>query len=271
MKNLVCLNSNTYHGFSLEQAVTGARRAGIRYIELSAGRGWTEHISPDMTDADVDAVRSLLTANGIVALAVGGHANLTTPQGRDQFRRNLTLAHRFEVDYVVTGTGETHGDETEIDDEARFVEDLRTLGRAATYLGLGIAIETHGANFNTGVRVQALVDKVGLANVGVAYDTGNVIFYADVEPYEDLRLSAPSVSAFHLKDKRGAHDVWDFPALGQGDLDLARFASIVETSGCTAPLSIEIEFTPDFPTDVEIVHAAVADSVRALQPFVEAS
>jgi sugar phosphate isomerase/epimerase len=271
MKNLVCLNSNTYHGFSLEEAVEGAHRAGIKNIELSAVRGWTEHVSPEMTDSDVAAVRRFLSDRGVRPLALGGHSNLTTEQGRDRFRRNLALGHRFGVEYVVTGTGETHGDESEIEDEGQLVEDLRVLGRAARYLELDVAIETHGANFNTGQRVRALVDKVALPNVAVAYDTGNVIFYADTQPYDDLKSSAGSVRGFHLKDKRGAPTDWDFPALGQGDLDLARFASIVESTGCTAPLSIEIEFTPDFPTDVEVVHAAVASSVRALRPFVDIS
>jgi L-ribulose-5-phosphate 3-epimerase len=267
MHNHLCLNGNTYHGFTLDDAVEGARRSRIRYMELAAVRGWTEHVSVDMTDAQIREVRDLLSESDITPLGLGGHSNLTTDDGRANFRANLRLAHLLGASYVVTGTGETHGDEGEIEDENALIQDLRGLADIASTLSLDIAIETHGANYNTGARVNALLAKVERANVGIAYDTGNVIFYADTEPYGDLQASARRVRAFHLKDKRGGKDVWDFPAIGEGDLDLARFTQIVETTKCTAPLSLEIEFTPGIPDNVELVHTAVATSVRNLSEY----
>lgn len=264
MQNLVCLNSNTYHGFSLEHAVEGARLAGIHYIELAAAQGWTEHVSADMPDSQLRSVLTLLELSSIVPIALGGHSNLTTDEGREHFRRNLHLAHRLGVDYVVTGTGETHGDETEIDDEPALAAELRSLAALAAELGLKIGIETHGANYDTGMRVAALAALVDAPNLGVVYDTGNVVFYGGVEPYEDLEASASRVIAFHLKDKAGAQSDWDFPAIGDGDLDLPRLAGILESTGCTAPLSIEIEFTPEGPSSVDEVHTALARSVLAI-------
>ncbi|GEM_PF-6055957 len=41
MNNPICLNSNTYHGFTLEEAVEGAHRVGIKLIELT-GRQWLD-------------------------------------------------------------------------------------------------------------------------------------------------------------------------------------------------------------------------------------
>ncbi len=264
MQNAVCLNSNTYHGFALDDALEGARRVGIRYIELSAVADWTEHVWPTMTDDEIAAVKDQLAESGVTAIGLSAHANLTTSDGRARFRANLTLASRFGVGYVVTGTGETHGDEAEIDDQDALVDDLRTLAILASTLSLSIAIETHGANFNTGERVKTLVERVAAPNLGIAYDTGNVIFYASVEPYDDLERSASHVLAFHLKDKAGAPHEWNFPALGDGNLDLDRFASILERAHCNAPLSIEIEFTPTGPVDVEEVHTALQHSVRAI-------
>jgi len=264
MTNRVCLNSNTYHGYDLEEAVEGARRAGIRFIELSAVAGWTEHVGTGMTDSEVRDTLTMLEINGIQAIALGGHSNLTTDEGLALFRRNLELAGRFGVEYVVTGTGETHGDESVIDDEPKLVNDLYELAAFARELGLKIAIETHGANFDTGRTVKGLVDRVAAENIGVAYDTGNVVFYGDIEPYDDLEASADRVIAFHLKDKTGAHSEWNFPAIGDGDIDFARIAGILDATGCDAPLSIEIEFTPGGPSSVEAVHLAVHRSVAAI-------
>ena len=47
-KRIIAVNSNCYHGYSIEEAIAGIRRAGFHYIELTATKGWTEHVFPDM-------------------------------------------------------------------------------------------------------------------------------------------------------------------------------------------------------------------------------
>ena len=46
MKRIIAVNSNCYHGYTIEEAVAGIRKAGFRYIELTATKGWTEHVFP---------------------------------------------------------------------------------------------------------------------------------------------------------------------------------------------------------------------------------
>lgn len=263
LKNPICLNSNTYHGYLLEDAVRGARDAGIRFMEIAAVRGYTEHARSEMSDAEVAAVLVLLAENEIALLGMCGHTNIMTEQGRLSFRENLALASRLGVQYVVTGTGETHGDEAVIEDEGELVNILRSLSVTAADLGLKLAVETHGNNYGTGQQVRNLVEKVGADNFGVNYDTGNVIFYGGVQPYDDLAASAERIIGIHLKDKAGQSQEWNFPALGDGDIDFARVFDILGQTGCVAPLSIEIEFTPAGPGSVDEVHQAVARSARA--------
>ncbi len=155
-------------------------------------------------------------------------------------------------------------DESQIDDIDALATDLRALAREAADLDLRIGIETHGANFDTGRRVAELADLVGAPNLGVTYDTGNVVFYGGIEPYDDLAASAGRVIAFHLKDKAGEQAEWNFPAIGDGDLDFSRIAGILDTTSCTAPLSIEIEFTPTGPGSLDAVHTALSRSVVAI-------
>ena len=47
MKRIIAINSNTYHGFSIEEAIAGIADAGFHYIELTCTKGWTEHVYPD--------------------------------------------------------------------------------------------------------------------------------------------------------------------------------------------------------------------------------
>ena len=35
MKRIIAINSNTYHGFSIEEAIAGIADAGFHYIELT--------------------------------------------------------------------------------------------------------------------------------------------------------------------------------------------------------------------------------------------
>ena len=263
----ICLNSNTYHGFGLADAMHGAAAAGITHIELASVAGWTEHVSPDSSDAEIGRLLAALDAHGLRATALGGHANLTTAAGRRLFRRNLLLGARLGVDYVVTGTGETHGDEERIGDEAAFVAELAGLAEDAARAGVRIAVETHGANYPTGAAVARLVEQVGSAALGIAYDTGNTIYYGGTEPYDDLAVALPRVTGLHLKDKAGEPGDWDFPAIGTGTTDMARVLAVLAAgrSEAVVPLSIEVEFTPAGPSGVAEVHRAVQTSVATLR------
>lgn len=265
MKNPICLNSNTYHGYSLEDAVRGARAADIRFIEIAAVRGYTEHARSEMSDAEVAAVLGLLAENEIALLGMCAHSNIMTERGRLFLGESLSLASRLGAQYVVTGTGETHGDEAVIQDEGELIEILRSLAATASVLGLKLAVETHGNNYGTGLQVRNLVERVGADNFGVNYDTGNVIFYGGVEPYDDLAASADRIIGIHLKDKAGLPQEWNFPAVGDGDIDFRRVFGILGQTRCVAPLSIEIEFTPAGSGSVDEVHQAVARSARAVR------
>ena len=49
MDRIIAVNSNCYHGYSIEEAIAGIKAAGFRYIELTATKGWTEHVFPDQS------------------------------------------------------------------------------------------------------------------------------------------------------------------------------------------------------------------------------
>ncbi|MBS1484119.1 MAG: sugar phosphate isomerase/epimerase, partial [Clostridium sp.] len=41
MKRTIGVNSNCYHGYSVEDALEGIAAAGFHYVELTATKGWT--------------------------------------------------------------------------------------------------------------------------------------------------------------------------------------------------------------------------------------
>jgi len=68
-----------------------------------------------------------------------------------------------------------------------------------------------------------------------------VIFYRGVKPEEDVKLIAHRVAHVHLKDKRGGRGVYDFPPIGDGEIDFPAVLSTLWQTRYRGPLSLEIE------------------------------
>ena len=75
-ERIIAVNSNCYHGYPIEEAIVGIRAAGFRYIELTATKGWTEHVFPDQSFARLLEVQDLLEQNYLIPFAMSGHTNL---------------------------------------------------------------------------------------------------------------------------------------------------------------------------------------------------
>lgn len=263
----LCVSTNTYHGYTLEEALDGIAKAGFKYVELTAVIGWTEHVLASMNDSEIEDVKKKVNNKGLSILGLSGHANIMDNDGLKLFIENITLAKKLGCSYIITSTGEAHGGE-ELEDDEILVNNLKEIGRECEKNDVVCAIETHGGIYSTGERLNRLVQTVGSRYVGVNYDTANVIFYGKVKPEEELIKSFPGLKYVHLKDKAGKNDEWNFPAVGKGFIDFKKIITILKENNYDGPLSIEIEFTPDGPGSLEAVHQAVQDSYTFLEGIV---
>lgn len=271
MKNIVAAHTNSYHGFRLEEALRGISAAGFKYVELSAVRGWTEHVMPDMSREEKTRVKALLDNYGLKPIALSGHCNLQEEARLLDFERNIELAAEFGCKYIISSTGEAHfgGDET-FTDEA-LVANIKKLIPDLEKHGLTLALEIHG-QYDTGERMLGLIRKAGSPLVGINYDTANVLYYGGKSPLEDIRTCAPYVRYVHLKDKIGSQNIWNFPGVGNGELPLAELMEYMDGQGYQGPFSVEIEYTQDFcmrdkdrPGDITIADREMADSYAYLK------
>ena len=270
--NFLCMNANAYNKYGVEAALVGAARARLPRVELTAVPGKSDFLRADMTDGDVDKAKALLERNGVELVTVASHTNLLYPDGLSAMKNNLRLAERFGVGFVVTSvsyhpTGTLAGDEEKAEAnlkaEAVYVDALQDVAAIASDLGIRVGIETHGFECATGQDVLRLVNLVDRPNVGINYDTGNVVYYGGIAPYEDLQACLHKVFGVHLKDKIGGRKVWNFPPIGQGELDMQRIMDTLRgVSGI--PISIEIEFTEAGSSGPEEVHEAFVASMAHL-------
>lgn len=264
MRRIIAVNSNCYHKYSIEEAIGGIRDAGFRYVELTATKGWTEHVFPTMSFAALCAVKEELKDAGIVPFAMSGHTNLMDTARIGDFLNNVRLAAFFGCDYIVSSIGEAHLEDKAVASDETVAEHVRALLPYLEEYGLTLALENHGEH-GTGRRMRSIVALVDSPRVLVNYDTANAIFFGDVDLAEDIDACIDKIGFMHIKDKAGGRQEWNFPALGKGYVDFPMIFGKLRKANNDCPLSIEIEFGPEGSKDLAEVNEAVRESHRYLE------
>jgi len=271
MKNNIAMSTNSYHGFTVDQALEGIATAGYEYVEMVAVRGWTEHIMPDMPDAELGRIQKKMKDLGLTPVGLSGHCNLMDQDRLKDFGRNIELAHRLGVQYIVSSTGEAHFGEEEGKNDEILVKNIKTLLPALEKYGITMVLELHG-EYAKGEDMARVTRAVNSPYVGINYDTANVLFFGGVSPMDDIKTCADQVKYVHLKDKIGGKGLWNFPSTGKGELPLKEFMEYMDGCDYAGPYSIEIEFTEDYtmrdkdqPGDLEKADQAAKDAYAYLK------
>lgn len=265
MERIIAANTNCYHGFTVEQAIGGIRRAGFHHVELTATKGWTEHVFPDHSFHRLQAVKAMLAEAGLNPIAMSGHCNLMDEARLGDFTDNIHLAGFFGCRYIVSSVGEAHLADRAAASDEQLAAHIRALLPALEAHGLTLVLETHGRAHGTGRALAPVARSVGSPRVRLNYDTANVIYYGGADPAEDLAACVNDVGYLHLKDKAGAPGEWNFPALGKGGVDFPRIFEVLRQAGNQSPFSVEVEFTQAGPKDLAEVDEALLASARYLR------
>jgi len=261
MPNQLGANLTSYYAFELEPALEGVAAAGYRHVELASVRGVVEHIPLEADAAAIDKTSQLLARYDLTAIGLGGHSDLTTEQGLRDARLAVDLCSRLTIPILNTAVG---GVFNENEDEALFLANIDGLAGYAEERGVAVGLEIHGTLTGTGRKTRDLVEKVGRANVGVTYDTGNCEYFGRVRPEDDLPETLPTVIHCHLKDTVGGQRVWNFPALGEGCLDFAKLLSMFAESAYTGAFTVEIEGQLGVTPQLEQLNEAMRQSRELL-------
>jgi L-ribulose-5-phosphate 3-epimerase len=264
------LCTNTYHTYSLEDALAGAAAAGFKSVELTSVPGWTEHVRRDADDEELARVKDLLRQYGLEAVSFAGHSDLASDAGVGEFQKALDIAQKLGIHYVTTSTGGHDASSAGTIEEQReqFLNRIRPLADEAAEKDITICLETHGGLVASGVLSAALVELIDKPNVGINYDPGNVIFYGDTRPEKDIEVAAPYVKHVHAKDQIGGAGVWNFPAAGTGEVDFDPIFASLSNVGFDGPVSVEIEFEGEPWPALEVVNAEVAKAHDFLTKYV---
>ena len=102
MERIIAVNTNCYHGYSIEEAIEGISAAGYKYIELTATKGWTEHVFPTMSFSKLEKIKELCTLKEITPIALCRHFNLMYPVRIHDFIATIRWALYFDRLYLVS-------------------------------------------------------------------------------------------------------------------------------------------------------------------------
>lgn len=264
MKRIIAVNSNTYHGYSIQDAIAGISAAGFKHIELTATKGWTEHVFPTMSFEELCKIKDELESSGIIPFSMSGHCNLMDRERLEDFVLNIKLAAFFGCDYIISSIGEAHlKDKAEISDY-EVAEHIKEIVSYLEKYDLMLGLENHGKHA-TGKQLKGIVEMVNSPRVMINYDTANAIFYGNVNLEEDIESCIDKIGHIHLKDKTGTYNEWNFPAIGKGKIDFKMIIDKLEKANNNCPFSIEIEFTKYGAKNLDEVNKAVKDSYDYLK------
>jgi L-ribulose-5-phosphate 3-epimerase len=262
MDNILGLNTNTYHTYTLDDALEGTAKGGFKYIELSAVRGWTEHVPLDGTEADYREIKAKLAHWGLTPCSLSGHSDLTTKPGLIDGKKAVDLCAKFGLTILNTAIG---GHYSEDEDKAAFMGNVYELADYAAERGVKIGLEIHGDIMANAKLSIPLIEEIDRPNVRINYDTANCEFYGDTAAADEMAVVAPYLVHVHLKDKVGPKRVWDFPAVGEGHVAFNRVLEILAAENYAGPFGVEIEFQGLPWPPLEEVHRSVKASYENLR------
>jgi L-ribulose-5-phosphate 3-epimerase len=268
----------SYREAPLERALEGIRQAGFQAVELGCVCGYCEHIRPEEMDREaVRRLADLLQRQGLAVVSLAGHVDLQYPllgkgseaadRGFELLRRRADVAEQLLVPIVNSGLGVAEpGENLE-----PFYARLATLLDYFQQRGVKLGLESHAGLTETARASLELCRQMGSPALGINYDAANVRYYTGQDPVADLEACdadlADHLIHVHIKDHAGGRGEWNFPPLGEGQVDFQSLVRIFRRIGFTGPYSLEIEFLgPDSsdPTP-EIIDRGVAHSYRFMR------
>ena len=281
-KGLSC-NSGLLGNVPVEQAIDLLAQEGYQAIDISLELAPPflpappPHMSPHDAAPTRRRVRTCAEKAGIAIAALNAHTNLIAGTSEERqanlkfVQGAIQLAADLEAPCVVFGGGRKtlFGFESQYWDG--LVTALQELLKEAERLGIMIAVEA-GSNYGSLVhntqRMQRLLGYGELESLQVTFDPGHYYVRGD-SPLETFRALSEHVAHFHAKDAKGDQEDWQFPPLGQGDIDFTSLFTAVAESSYRGYISVEYEAAawgyPDEPRQV------LSESKRFLDRFLSSS
>jgi len=246
----VCVCPNCFPGCEFEEVVRQSIRAGIHRVSLRAVENERNNLS---------SWKELLKRSRVeIPMA----EVLIGERGSEQTaRRAIDLCVELNVPLLNIAIAPP----PETEDERRNARSLlRDCAQYADAAGIRLSLETYRGMTHDGAECLRTLDRVGEANLGINYDTGNVLRFTKLsgaEMAEDLRLLAGYLRAMHLKDYCRKTSQIVIP--GRGEMDLPAILRTLDEMNFSGVFGLDLE--PSAAVTVEDHFLALQETLRNLK------
>ena len=161
--------------------------------------------------------------------------------------KGIEFAHQCGIKQVATHAGFIPEDMNDPKYPATLIA-LKTLVRQCKHYDMNFLFET---GQETPATLLRTIEDLGGENVGINFDTGNLILYGKGNPADAIDVFGKYVRDFHCKDglyPTDGRELGREVALGQGKADWRQIVHKMKALGYDGPLTIEREISGDQQT-----------------------
>jgi len=128
-----------------------------------------------------------------------------------------------------------------VDQRGEYDHFYKVMADAAAYADerqIKLVIKPHGGGSGASAEIAAALQAVRHANFKIWYDAGNIIYYTNKDPVEELKPIAQHVTGFCAKDC-GAPQGDVMIQFGTGRVDFVRVFNTLKAAGFDGPIMVE--------------------------------
>ena len=228
-------NSVLFGGYDMAAAFEHLAMAGYDGIEISAIDGMSEHLVLDRWREIVPQIKQLSRDCHLELLAM-------EQPSQDPAKMELAFQAAAEagIPIINCGPGGKSGDEATLQQS---IDSIGNLVRMAEKYGVTLCIKAHvgAAIYNTPTTLR-LMEAVASPVFGIDMDPSH-IYRAGENPVEALKAVIHRVKHVHIRDCKGRQQGPGKPedqANGRGDIDLLGYIRVLQESGYTGALNLEV-------------------------------
>ncbi len=233
---LGCLN-RPWSGLPLEEVLDAIKNAGYEYCGF-LGHGKSLPIGTDNPADDATAMKKVLDERKLKLRMIMIRPDLSKPVKEviDELIPQAEAVKTLGVRHILSlGTGRE-------EEYPRYIELMKYYAEELLRRDMLVVMKPHGGISATGDQCVEVVEKINSEGFRICYDPGNIIYYTNTDPAEDVKSVAHYVKAMCIKDCRGSAvtgngDVNVTP--GDGEVDFATVFDVLKKAGLSGPCLIE--------------------------------
>jgi len=220
---LACRLAN--YGKYQDAALSHLHNLGVRYVFMNV---------PAPADAETEMAR--LAEHGLKPLVMRGSTDLSKDASVEELGQQLAVCEKMGVKYMFLSAKRNDAPKEAVFDR------LRRAGDIAAQHGVTIALETHpdlGTNGDVHLETMKAINH---PNIRVNFDTANITYYnKNTDAVTELKKIIDYVATVEIKDHSGEFETWNFPAVGQGVVDVPGVLNVLREHTYAGPVTLEFE------------------------------